>query len=92
MKSSSLFQTFAFTTAVLGQGMLSARDSCSLDFEICAPEGAKLSTLGPISETWGELYSDIIQVVDDWSLSAVGYKGHPPASARRDTAFCCMSV
>ena len=89
----TLIQALIVTPFVLGQGsQLSTRDSCSADFDICAPDGAKVNTLGPISDGWGELFTDIVKVVGDWSLSAVGYKGHPPTSARRDTAFCCESI
>lgn len=64
--------------------------SCSSDFKICAPSGARTDSLGPVSSTWGDLFDSIVDVVSDYGIA------HPAAvtadlvgPTRREQAFCC---
>jgi len=79
--------------ATLCSGTLVERQSCSSDFKLCAPPGAKNETLGPIDSSWANLFTDVINVVSNYSLDISDVTTvNPGGPARRDTsmAFCCM--
>lgn len=70
------------------------RQSCSSDFQICAPQGAKTSSLGSFNSSWDNLFNDIVSVVSGFSLNNPAVTSvDPDGPARRDAdldvAFCC---
>lgn len=71
---------------------LVSRQSCSSDFNICAPAGTTSSSLGPISSNWADLYMSIVNVVSDYAVGAdppTTTTIDPNGPARREQAFCC---
>jgi len=74
---------------------LVSRQSCSSDFNICAPAGATSNSLGPISSSWADLYMSIVKVVSDYAIGAdppTTTTIDPNGPARREQSFCCEST
>lgn len=66
--------------------------SCSSNFKICAPEGVKTNSLGPIGPAWGDLFNNIVATVSDYGISRPAVAGEivdPTGVVRREQALCC---
>ena len=90
MHSQKLFSLAAILPLTIA-GNLVARQDCSSDFRICNPPGARDSTLGPIGPRWANLYSEIVNLVNGYSLNDNPSTStvDPDGPARRDIGFCC---
>lgn len=84
----------AFVPLVVASGISSGLSgSCSPNFKICAPAGAKTDSLGPIGWAWGNLFIDIVDIVSQYaSFPPAAATISPNGPARREQTFCCELV
>ena len=89
----TIVATIALSLSVTAANVLEPRQDCSDSFKICDPQGANSATLGPIDASWGKLYQDIINLVDNYDIDdapTTVAPVNPDGPARREIAFCCQ--
>ncbi|KAJ9654107.1 hypothetical protein H2198_006787 [Neophaeococcomyces mojaviensis] len=89
----TILVSVAALLSALCSGALFERQSCSSDFKICAPPGAKTETLGPVSSSWATLFNDVVNIVSGFSINSPAVTTVDPSGpARREMAFCCSNI